>query len=73
MPAGTPSFIGKRLLQVREARQMTAKSLVEALSVSNATISAYEHNKQTPPYSIVERLSLMFKVPMNFFTSEYFD
>ena len=57
MPVGTPGFVGIRLREARETRQMTGTILSELTGVSVQSISAYETGKVTPPAEILERLA----------------
>ena len=67
MSIGTPGFIGNRLIEAREARGLTAVSLSQMVEISPATISHYEHGRQTPQPEILERLSRVLNCPLKLF------
>ena len=48
MKPNTPGFIGKRLKEGREARELSMQGLAELLGVSRQSISKYESNDQSP-------------------------
>jgi Zn-dependent peptidase ImmA (M78 family)/DNA-binding XRE family transcriptional regulator len=64
---GTPGFIGARLTQAREARELTALSLAELIGVRAANISNYEGGKQSPSPEVMERIIGVLKQPLTFF------
>lgn len=68
MPVGTPGFVGNRLREAREARQMTGTILSELTGVSVASISLYENGRAAPPPQVLERLA----DKLNFRTSFFF-
>lgn len=70
MPVGTPGFVGIRLREAREARQMTGTILSELTGVSVQSISAYETGKVTPPPEILERLAEKLNFKISFFFRE---
>ena len=67
MPVGTPGFVGSRLREAREARQMTGTILSELTGVSAQSISAYETGKVTPQPDIVEKLADKLNFKTTFF------
>ena len=67
MRIGTPNFISGRLIDAREARGLTAVSLSQMIEVSPATISHYEHGRQSPSPEILERLAMVLNCPLKFF------
>lgn len=67
MRIGTPSFVGERLVEAREARGLTATSLSQMVEVTAATISHYEHGRQTPSPPILQRLARVLNCPQKFF------
>ena len=57
MPSSTPGFQGKRLVQAREARGLSAVNLADLLGVSTTSISQYERGVQSPRPEIMEAIS----------------
>jgi Zn-dependent peptidase ImmA (M78 family)/transcriptional regulator with XRE-family HTH domain len=68
MRSGSPGFVGQRLREAREARQMTAIVLAELSGITSSAISSYEKGHTTPSPGVFDRLcsSLNFK-PAFFF------
>ena len=64
---GTPSFIGERLAQAREARGLTAIALAEMIGVKSSNISNYEHGRQSPSPEVMECIAKVLNQPMAFF------
>ena len=54
---GTPGFVGQRLVEARQARGLTRTALAEILSLSPASISQYEHDKQSPSPAVLDQIS----------------
>ena len=55
MSARTPGFVGERLRQAREVREMTSVALSSRLGISPATLTHYERGRHTPtPYHFAE-------------------
>lgn len=67
MAVGISSFNNERLIQVRNARGLTAVSLADMVDVSPTTISLYEKGTQRPRQEILDRLSSVLNVPPGFF------
>lgn len=68
MTIGVNGFIGERLVEAREAREiMTQSALAELLDVSKNAISLYENNKSSPRPEIIAELSKLLKVKESFF------
>src|SRR5688572_20969868 len=68
MRVGTPSFIGSRLKEAREARGITCQSLADTLLVSRSSVSNYEAGIHTPPPSVLQQISDVLGLPPHFFT-----
>ena len=68
MRSGSPGFVGHRLREAREARQMTAIALAELSGITSSAISSYERGHTTPSPAVFDRLcaTLNFK-PAFFF------
>ena len=67
MKSGTPGFIGSRLKQAREARELTITALAELLELSKQAISQYENGYKTPNPNTFDNISGLLKFPKTFF------
>jgi Zn-dependent peptidase ImmA (M78 family)/transcriptional regulator with XRE-family HTH domain len=64
---GTPGFVGERLVQARQARDLSATSLAEMIGVKSTNISNYEHGKQSPSPEVMDRIAQVLNQPLPFF------
>jgi Zn-dependent peptidase ImmA (M78 family)/DNA-binding XRE family transcriptional regulator len=67
MKPGTPGFFGERLLEAREARGLTGIALGDLVGVPRNTICQYEKNTQTPRPEVMQRLTEVLNLPIEFF------
>jgi Zn-dependent peptidase ImmA (M78 family)/transcriptional regulator with XRE-family HTH domain len=67
MKPGTPGFVGKRLTEAREARGLTGVALADMVGVAKTTISQYENTDQTPRPEVMNRLTEVLNLPIDFF------
>jgi Zn-dependent peptidase ImmA (M78 family)/transcriptional regulator with XRE-family HTH domain len=68
MTVGVNGFIGERLREAREARELTTQSsLAGLLGVSNNTISLYENNSSNPRPEMVASIAELLKVKEAYF------
>ena len=67
MPVGSPGFVGNRLREAREARQMTAATLAELIGVTPAGISVYERGHNTPSPDVLNRIAKALRFKTAFF------
>ena len=67
MKSGTPGFIGSRLRQAREAKELTITALAELLELSKQAISQYENGSKTPNPNTLDNISELLKFPKTFF------
>lgn len=67
--ASIPGFIGKKLKEAKEARGLNGTSLAELVGVSRQSISKYEKGDQSPNPEVLQRLSDVLQVPINYFIS----
>lgn len=67
MTPTTPGFIGNRLTEAREARQLTMTSLADLVQVSRQIISEYEKGTKNPSPDVLIRLANTLAMPMQFF------
>ncbi len=70
MRIGTPGFVGERLRQAREAKQLTGMALAEILGVRRSSVSNYENGRQTPSPEVLARMAHVLNVKPSFLTSE---
>lgn len=70
MRVGTPSFVGSRLKEAREARGLTCQALADSLGVTRSSVSNYENSLQTPSPDALEQLSRALSLPAHFFTRQ---
>ena len=67
MRPGTPGFVGARLREAREARQLTASALADLLEVSRQAVSQYENGVQSPAPPVMRRVTEVLRLPYHFF------
>src|SRR5689334_20244143 len=67
MRPGTPQFVGARLRQAREARELTAAALSQLVGVSRQAVGQYENGPQTPSPAVLRRVADVLRVPAHFF------
>jgi Zn-dependent peptidase ImmA (M78 family)/transcriptional regulator with XRE-family HTH domain len=66
MIPGTPGFIGERLREAREARNLTAIALAEIIGVTRQAVSQYESSISPRP-EIMKKISEVLGLPESFF------
>ncbi len=67
MPTSSPGFVGSRLREAREVRQLTAVSLAEMVDVTPATVSAYENGHWTPSPEVLAKITETLNFRTDFF------
>lgn len=68
MTIGVNGFVGQRLIEAREAREiMTQSALAGLLCISKNAVSLYEGNKSSPRPEIVTELARLLRVKESFF------
>ena len=65
--SGSRRFLGARLKEAREARELTAVALSDLAGVSKQAISKFENDLLVPSAEAQQRLSNALNVPMHFF------
>jgi Zn-dependent peptidase ImmA (M78 family)/transcriptional regulator with XRE-family HTH domain len=70
MKSGTTGFHGERLVEAREARQLTGVALSALIGVARSTVSQYEKNVQTPRPEVMQRVVSATNLPIEFFLRE---
>ena len=58
-------MINDVIKQIRKENNLTQKDLAEKLYVSDKTISSWETGRTTPDIYQLERISILYKIPMN--------
>lgn len=70
-------MVGKKLQELRKARQLTQQQLAERMGVTRATVSNYEVGRRTPHLSELKRFAEFYGVGLDYFgvasTDEIFD
>ncbi len=67
MKPATLGFIGARLKEAREARDLTAIALSDLIEVSRQAIYQYENDIQSPRHEIMERIANVLHLPVAYF------
>ncbi len=67
MPSASPGFIGSRLREARETRQMSSAGLAELVGVTPQGMSQYEHGHNTPSPDVLTRLVKVLRFKVEFF------
>ena len=67
MRSRTPGFIGSRLREAREVRQLTGGVLANLVGVTSGSISSYERGHSTPSPDVFERLTNILNLQASFF------
>ena len=69
MRLGTPNFNPHRLVEARETRGITAKSLAILIGVTPQSVSNYERGRQTPGPDVLGLIADKLGMPERFFTT----
>ena len=67
MPLGSPGFVGARLREAREARQMTGASLSALVGITASGISSYEKGHNSPSPDALDRIAKALNFKIAFF------
>jgi len=67
MRNGTPGFQGLRLVEAREARQLTQTALAELIGRKSSTVSRWESGAQSPEPDALQKLAEKVELPVSFF------
>lgn len=67
MKFGTPGFVPERLIQARQALELSANALAEQLGISRQAIYQFEKGDTTPSPQIFEEMKSLLKQPNEFF------
>lgn len=62
--------LGLKIKTIREDNNLTQSEFGDKINISKATISKYESNKVEPSFSILEKISYEFNIPMSYFVLE---
>ena len=77
-PRRIPRKLGKKLLQVRSARDLTQSQMAESLSdksvhVYKQDVQKFESNQREPSLIVLLRYSRIANMPMEFFADDEVD
>jgi len=67
MKPNTLGFIGTRLKEAREARELTIAALADLVGVSRQAIYLYEHDIQSPRPEVIEKIANLLRLPIPYF------
>lgn len=67
MRPGTPGFVGERLQEACEARQISPSALAELLGISKQAVYSYVNSAATPSPEVMARISEILRLPAVFF------
>ncbi len=67
MPSSSPGFVGSRLREAREVRQITGTALSELIGVTAAAISMYERGHTSPSPEVLYRIASVLNFKSSFF------
>ncbi len=67
MRPGTPGFIGNRLIEAREAREVSTSALADLLQISRQVVYAYEKGTRTPSPDVMTKIADLLGQPVSFF------
>ena len=67
MPVGSPGFVGSRLREAREVRQLTGAALASLIDVTPAGVSAYENGRASPSPEVLSRISTVLNYKLDLF------
>jgi Zn-dependent peptidase ImmA (M78 family)/transcriptional regulator with XRE-family HTH domain len=67
MTATTLGFIGKRLIEARRARGVSATDLADRIGISVQSVSKYENGHQFPKLEVLYTIASTLKMPRSYF------
>ncbi len=67
MKPGTPGFVGVRLREAREARQLAGSALAELIGVSRQAVSQYENDRLSPSPEVMQHIVRVLRIPAGYF------
>lgn len=63
----TPGFVGRRLMEARRARGISATDFAGLVGISSVSISKYENGHQTPRLDVLHAMAAALKMPRSYF------
>ena len=73
IPKGTKAMreinLSKNIADLRKKKGVTQEQLAAALNISPQAVSKWENNKSIPDISILQNISKMFNIDLNYLTS----
>lgn len=70
MKPNTPGFLGIRLKEARESRELTVQGLADILGISRQSVSKYENGDQSPRPEVLDGISKVLRFPRDYFVNE---
>ena len=67
------STISEKIRILRKNREWTQAQLADALSVSESTVQKWEVDKNTPPFSEIKRIAMVFYLPVTSLVDDALD
>ena len=67
MKPGTPGFVGAKLKEAREARELSAAALADLLGLTRQSIYQCEGGGQSPSPEVMRRLTEILRLPYHYF------
>ena len=67
MPSSSPGFVGSRLREAREVRQITGAALAELIGITASAISLYERGHSSPSPAVLFRIADVLNFKSSFF------
>lgn len=61
------NFVSKNIKDLRRKLNLTQKVIGNKLGVNSSRIGSYEEGRATPPLEMIQKLSLLYGVPMESF------
>jgi Zn-dependent peptidase ImmA (M78 family)/transcriptional regulator with XRE-family HTH domain len=67
---GTLGFVGKRLTEARQSRGLNKTTLAKLIGVVDSQVTKYESGDQSPSMSILDKISSVLRMPIDYFFYE---
>jgi transcriptional regulator with XRE-family HTH domain len=61
-------MFGKRILELRNSKEMTQTQLAKTLGISRSALSLYEIEKREPDINTLNKIAKLFNVPVGYIT-----
>jgi len=70
MNTATSGFVGRRLVEARQARGLTGAMLAELIQVTPQSVSHYERGRHSPSPEMLGRIADILNMPMPYFSRQ---